>query len=261
MNSQTKLLVFGAHALDAELMAGGLISQVVSQGGKARIIHMTRGERGHPEKTETKFAEQLDAEREAAARTLGCQQCWLGQAAGDLPLNAEMIDLTFQQIRDYNPTHIVTHWSGSWHNRHVNTHLLVKNAVKKLLSRDESLFLDERSSLDESLSTEENVNLQHLLYGENCEDLQGFNPDLYVEVSLENFERWFAAVNKYELYRISLTARIESSIPYAAFYRSMARVRGLEVNAPLAQAFMCEKMVSNFAAGANSHLRLGLEVK
>lgn len=41
------LMVIGAHAGDAEVMAGAVVVQHVHDGGKAMIVHLTLGERGH----------------------------------------------------------------------------------------------------------------------------------------------------------------------------------------------------------------------
>jgi LmbE family N-acetylglucosaminyl deacetylase len=57
--------------MDAELMGGALAATVAVGGEEAMLLHLTRGERGHPATGTTDFAEQLDGEMAAAAQALG----------------------------------------------------------------------------------------------------------------------------------------------------------------------------------------------
>ena len=221
MSSKIHLAVFGAHAMDAELMAGGLIAKATSSGHKAIIIHLTRGERGHPTKSTAEFANQLDTEMARAARILGASQLWMGYTAGKLPVSEKIVAEVCNKIKEIRPTYVITHWRGSWHPRHVNTHYIVYRAVKKLLE-----------------SGAEN-SLQGLFYGENCEDLEGFNPKLYVEISKNIMDTWFRSVKEYELFRLSTDSETVT-IPYLDYYTSMAKIRGLESGVSYAQAFMEE---------------------
>lgn len=225
MLSNIRLAIFGAHALDAEVMAGGLISKYSKASDEITILHMTRGERGHPEKSSSDFALQLDEEREKAARTLSVHQSWMGYPAGELPINEETVRDVKEKLLEIDPTHVITHWCGSWHPRHVNTHHIVRRALEELQDSKNEFAL------------------RGLYYGENCEDLAGFNPDLYVKLSSSEVDKWFEALRKYELFRLSEKTPMEVSIPYSDYYRSMAKVRGLESGVKYAQALMEEKRV------------------
>jgi LmbE family N-acetylglucosaminyl deacetylase len=217
---QEHIVVVGAHALDAELMAGGIVSRFTAAGAKATLIHLTRGERGHPTKGPEVFARQLEEEMAQAARVLGAQELWLGYPAGCVdggsPEQLDKLAATFEELA---PTWIITHWRGSWHPRHVATHDLVRGAAKEYARRAASL--------------------RGLFYGENCEDLAGFQPQLYVELSQRDVEKWLAAAAKYELFRLSCSPETEG-IPYNSYYRAAAKVRGLECGAQYAQALMVE---------------------
>mgnify|MGYP003881837741 CR=1 FL=1 len=221
------LVVIGAHAMDAEVMAGGLIAKVTKLGHKATIIHMTRGERGHPFKKPEEFAEQLEQEMVEAARVLGANVIWLGYPAGSLPIADVISEKIYHIIMEINPTQIVTHWRGSWHPRHISTHYNVLNAVKKAVFNQK-------------------FQLNNLFYGENCEDLNGFNPTIYVDIS-DVKDIWFDALTKYELFRLSLNNTNNTNvIPYANYYNIMSRIRGLEAGVLYAQAFMEERKLWNF---------------
>jgi hypothetical protein len=84
--------------------------------------------------------------------------------------------------------------------------------------------------------------VRELYFGENCEDLDGFGPSVYFDIT-QVFDRWLDALACYELFRRSVVGQGElrdpsSGIPYSSYYRSMARVRGLESGFAYAQAFM-----------------------
>lgn len=222
--SSIHLAVFGAHAMDAEVMAGGLIAKATKLGHQVTIIHMTRGERGHPFKKPEEFAEQLEHEMVEAAQVLGADVKWMGYPAGTLPISDEIITKICHVIMEVKPTHIITHWRGSWHPRHVSTHYNVLAAVNKV-TKEKGYFL------------------RGLYYGENCEDLDGFNPTIYVDIS-DVKHIWFEALKKYELFRLSLKKTPNNMIiPYADYYNTISKIRGLEIEVPYAQAFMEERKI------------------
>lgn len=217
------LLVIGAHAMDAEVMAGGVIAKATNQGHRVMILHLTRGERGHPFKNPEEFAEQLMVEIENAARLLGAEAHWLGYKAAELPLSQEVASKICDIILDFNPTFIITHWRGSWHPRHIITHYNVLLAIAQAASVRK-------------------LPLKGLYYGENCEDLFNFSPNIYIHITKENKEQWFQALSQYELFRLSFNSAL-TKIPYAQYYDALTKIRGLEVGVELAQAFMEERKV------------------
>ncbi len=66
-----------------------------------------------------------------------------------------------------------------------------------------------------------------LLYGENLEDLVGFIPTKYLEMSNEDVDTWFTSLKHYDLFRGEI-----SSVPYEDYYKTMGKVRGLESSCP-----------------------------
>ena len=217
-DERSKLLVVGAHAMDAELLGGALAAKTVKQGETAHLLHLTRGERGHPTLDADAFARQLDVEMEAASRLLGVSFRWAGVVA---PLaKAEMSQLSnliFAVLRELRPTFVVTHWIGSWHPSHVRAHTAVRQAVAAC--REAGQAID-------------------LLYGENCEDLLGFVPSGFADVSAA-VDEWRRAVRAYELFRLSEPdSAANSPVPYANYYEAALRVRGLHAGLEHAQAVM-----------------------
>lgn len=214
-------MVVGAHAFDAEAMAGGLAARAAAEGGAVLLVHLSRGERGDPAKSPEQYAVQLEREMHQAARILGARAHWPGYLAADLPKEDVIAELS-RLLREFVPHVVVTHWQGSWHPRHVAAHRLTLEAVQHA-ARVGGAGPDQAPAV---------------YFGENCEDLAGFVPMFYVDIS-GVFAQWLETLRCYELFRRS--APLESyagGIPYAGFYPAMARVRGLEAGCTYAQAFM-----------------------
>jgi LmbE family N-acetylglucosaminyl deacetylase len=213
-----ELLVVGAHAMDAELLGGALAAHVVKQGERAHLLHLTRGERGHPILDADAFARQLEGEMEEASRMLGTSFHWAGVPA---PLAKAGIDqlsnLVLGVMQELRPTFVLTHWIGSWHAGHIRAHEAVRAAV--------GAFREAGQSVD-------------LLYGENCEDLLGFEPTGFADVS-SAVDDWRRALRAYELFRRSEPqSGVDSVVPYAGYYEAALRVRGLHAGFEQAQAVM-----------------------
>lgn len=216
-----RLMVVGAHAFDAEAMAGGLAARVRAEGGAVLLVHLTRGERGAPARPPEQYAVQLEEEMQQAARILGARAYWPGYPAGDLPEEAVVAELS-RLLAGFGPHVVVTHWRGSWHPRHVAAHRLTLKAVQHA-GRTGDPGPEQAPAV---------------YFGENCEDLVGFVPSLYVDISTV-FSQWHKALRCYEMFRRSEPLEsYASGIPYAGFYPAMARVRGLEAGCTYAQAFM-----------------------
>lgn len=223
------VMAIGAHAFDAEALAGGLIAKSTSQGHTGTLVHMTLGERGDPSKRPDVYARQLEMELQEAAQVLGSEGRWVGYPAGQAPISDEIALSLCRVIRELKPDLVVTHWRGSWHPRHVATHHNVVRSVK--LAADESLECGYPAH-----------HVSELYFGENCEDLDGFRSSIYFDIT-QVLDVWFDALACYELFRHSVPGHAEmqdssTGFPYFTYYRSMARVRGLESGFAYAQAFM-----------------------
>jgi LmbE family N-acetylglucosaminyl deacetylase len=200
--------------MDAELMGGALAATVAAGGEEAMLLHLTRGERGHPELETAEFAEQLEGEMAAAAQTLGVRHRWAALPA-PLPPPEEHANALAGVLAELGPRIVLTHWVGSWHESHRRAHAAVRSAVAR--QRRQGRAID-------------------LLYGENCEDLTGFVPVGFADVDAI-VDRWLDAVRSYELFRRS-EEHPDVPIPYAAYYKAALRVRGLQAGLARAVAVM-----------------------
>src|SRR5512144_532528 len=111
----SKLMVIGAHAGDAENMAGAVVLKHTRAGHSATIVHMTLGEAGHPRLSPVEYAGQRRREVEDAARLMGAKALWLMYRDGELPVNDEIKFQVCDLIRQEKPDAILTHWKGSIH--------------------------------------------------------------------------------------------------------------------------------------------------
>ncbi|MDQ2943416.1 MAG: PIG-L family deacetylase [Candidatus Dormibacteraeota bacterium] len=199
-------------------MGGALASAIAGRGEPAHLIHLTRGERGHPTLPAERFAEQLDEEMNRASRALNVPFRWAGLRA---PLSDARLGEACEAVQDLlvelRPAAVLTHWVGSWHPSHVQAHIAVRDAVT---------------------ARRENGQPIDLLYGENCEDLLGFNPTGFADVSSVQ-DDWRQALRAYDLYRRSESdAGSDSPVPYSSYYEAAMKVRGLQAGMERAQTVM-----------------------
>ncbi|WP_171015039.1 PIG-L deacetylase family protein [Culicoidibacter larvae] len=211
--NQKRVVSIGAHALDAELMGGPYLIKAAASGAKCSFVHMTRGERGNKEKSPEVYGKQLETEMAAVAAVMGADAFWIGYPAGNLPSPEQIVLDWMEYLRQEQVTTVITHWRGSLHPRHILCHDTVTEAVVRL--RREGMAID-------------------LYYGENCEDLNGFIPQLYIQFDDAVLETWLAGLREYELFRGGVL-----TVPYYDYYTTMAKMRSIELGIlPYAKAFM-----------------------
>lgn len=217
--SSDHLLVLGAHAFDAEVMAGGLVASVCARGGRATLLHMTLGEHGHDTLAPAHYAEQKLQEASEAAKVLGATAQHFQFSDTELPHDDTLAYAVCDVIRQVRPTVVVGHWRGSWHKDH-------RAAYRAAV---DGLFFA-------ALPTMERTGSPHapslVLFAENWEDHEGFAPDIYVDIT-PGFDRWMEALRCYELGRGQLAA-----FRYLDYYEALARLHGCVTGVEYAEAYM-----------------------
>lgn len=207
------LVVIGAHPLDAEILGGAIAARLSDRGYGSVLVHLTNGARSYPYLPPEESAHVSRREADQAARILGTCYHWCDFDSRTLRADGECGDALAERLAEWQPDLVITHWRGSWHERHCIAHHLVRNALAAAqISPD-------------------------LCFGENFEDLAGFTPTHYVDIS-RVCRRWWKALESYELVRASRTIPPDDlrTFPYYAYYHAAPRVRGLESGLPLAQA-------------------------
>lgn len=200
-------MVIGGHAADAEVMAGALVLKHRRAGWQPVFVHMTPGEKGHPRLSAAEYLIQKRQEAEAAATAFGGVQVMMPWGDGELPVNDEVQWAIADTIREYRPEVIVTHWRGSMHKDHRNTH---DNVMEALFYAALPAFQRRHPA----------HRARAVYFAENWEDPTGFEPSVYVDVTAV-FLDYLKAIQAYELFRGGI-----SSFPYARYYEALGTTRG-----------------------------------
>lgn len=216
---RVSILAIGAHAGDAEISAGLSLAHHVNLGRKVAICHVTLGEKGHPTRSAEAYANQKRDEAMAAADVIGADIYTLPYRDGELQANDDVKLAICDIIRDSKPDVILTHWKLSMHKDHVACNASVTDAM----------FYAATGGFERILPPHQT---KSLYYTENWEDYQEFVPELYIELTDDDIVLWEKMVRKYALFRGEVV-----KFPYIDYYKSLARVRGIDVYTQHATAF------------------------
>ena len=207
MTSIQRVVSNGAHSLDAELMGGPLILKYARQGAHCTLIHVTQGRLEDPAATEEAkqaYLKDLLTMNQKAAEKLGADTIWLGYVSSNMPSLEDFAQRMEQYFVDEKVDLVITHWRGSMHPRHINTHDAVVTAVKRLREKGNPI---------------------RLVYGETFEDLVGFLPQAYFTLNPEEVTQWYDAMKEYAVFRGEV-----NDFPYQQYYPTIGKVRQIESN-------------------------------
>lgn len=214
---QTVVLAIGGHAGDMEVSAGAALARASRLGAKVVLLHLTLGENGHPRKLAADYAKQKREEAIAAAAALGGEARFGRWTDASLRADKETEEFVAQVIKDVKATHIITHWKHSIHPDHEAAYVIANHAA--LLA---------------SVGGWKGV--RSVIYAENWEDPENFQPYLYVDTTAD-MEAWRRAVQCYEFLRGGVSA-----FPYLQFYEGLSMVRGAQARRKHATAFEIDAM-------------------
>jgi len=212
------LLAVGAHMGD-EVAWGMALAAHRRQGFRIGMLHLTPGEKGHPSMSPEAYAEQKRGEAQACADLLGAGLWAFDYRDGELPVNEEVKFRICDVLREAQPKLVLTHWRGSMHKDHTA-------AADNL---PDALFYAAIPGFERALPAHRGT---RLLFGENWEDLRGYEPERYLQVLPEDLDAWERAMGCYALFRGGVSA-----FPYLDYYRALARTRGCEVGYEYAVTF------------------------
>lgn len=212
-------MVIGAHAADAELMGGGAILSHIARGWRAVIIHLSLGEKGHTLLDPATYAEIKRSEAKKAAAVLGAEVHILDYRDGEIPVGEAIQWDIADAIRAYRPDVVVTHWKGSLHQDHINCY---ENVLASLFFAGLKTFAREHPAHSP----------RSVVFGENWEDEEGFEAELYLDCSV-HWDRYLEAVTAYGLVRGDA-----ASFRYLQWYEGTSLARGAERGVDRAVALM-----------------------
>ena len=216
------ILAIGAHAGDAELTMGPLLTAERTRGTRVVILDLTLGERGHPTLSVAEYAAQKRREATAVAAAIGAELEVGPWQDAEIPNDEAARRWVAAVIRRVRPTLVLTHWKESMHRDHSATSAIVRDAV--LLAA-----LPGVSGVEGRPHRGVTV-----WYAENWEDATDFSPYVYVGVDSSSWARWRSAVSTFEF------ARGATGFPYIEYYDALGRVRGIEARKGHAIAFDVE---------------------
>jgi LmbE family N-acetylglucosaminyl deacetylase len=205
MSTIKRVVSIGAHSLDAELLGGPLLLKYAKGGAHCTLVHVTQGRLEDPAATEEAkkaYLEELLNQNRRAAEKLSSDTIWLGYVSSTMP----SLEAFQKRLEDYFTKEkvelVITHWRGSMHPRHINTHDAVIGAVKKLRTQGNPI---------------------KLVYGETFEDLVGFIPQAYFSLNEAEQEQWFSALKEYQVFRGEI-----NDFPYLSYYTTNGKIRAVE---------------------------------
>jgi LmbE family N-acetylglucosaminyl deacetylase len=223
MSTIKRVVSIGAHSLDAELLGGPLLLKYAREGAHCTLIHVTQGRLEDPAATEeakASYLKELLNQNKRAAEKLLSDTIWLGYVSSTMPSQKDFQKRLETYFIEEKVELVITHWRGSMHPRHINTHDAVTGAVKQL--REQS-------------------NPIKLLYGETFEDLVGFIPQAYFGLDEAEKEQWFSALKEYQVFRGDI-----NDFPYSPYYTTNGKVRAIESsNNKFTVCYMYASLIEN----------------
>lgn len=202
-----KIMVIGAHAGDAEVMAGATVLKHTRGGYQAVIVHMTLGEAGHPTLPPAVYAEQRRQEVQASAQLMGASVVTLPYADGTLPCDDAVKFQVCDLIRQEKPTIILAHWKGSIHKDHIATYNIVRDAI----------FYAALPAIERELPAHR---IRGLYFPENWEDMDGWRADIYLDAT-DVWDDYLTMLRSHALMRGGV-----SSFRYYDYYDALGTTRG-----------------------------------
>jgi LmbE family N-acetylglucosaminyl deacetylase len=209
VDQQKHIMFIGAHAADMEFTAGALAAKYTREGHKATFLSLTLGEKGHRSLSPKEYAEQKKHEATECARLLGAQALWLDIPDGELVVDEATKIKVAEVIRQVRPTTVITHWKGSFHKDHANTHFIVQDArfYATLKTYEVPSGLPAAPGF-------------RFFFAENWEDPYDYDPQVYVDTT-DVHDQWVEACNQFEIFRPG-----GSSFRYQDYYRALSVARG-----------------------------------
>ncbi|WP_031539364.1 MULTISPECIES: PIG-L deacetylase family protein [unclassified Bacillus (in: firmicutes)] len=231
MTKQIHLVIVGAHCGDGEIQAGAIAYKYAKAGHKVTFLHLTAGEKGNPSHISVEeYRKQKIAESEKVAEILGADTITLDYKDAELTFNDEIIIHVATLMRKLKPTLVITHWINSMHPDHAICPRIIQAAQLKAGLSGFDL---------EGLAP----HYYGYLHSENWEDMDGYVPDIFVDVS-EEYDTYLSALSNYWFIMNSASFR------YYDYYEALGTVRGCLNKTKYAQTLKYP-LNANIKKGAN----------
>jgi N-acetylglucosamine malate deacetylase 1 len=124
-----RIIAFGAHPDDCELVAGGVAAKWSALGHKFKCVAVTNGDIGHAVQAGGALARRRLAEARRAARILGIETEVLDNHDGELMVTLENRRAIARLIRGWNADIVISHRPNDYHPDHRYAGVLVMDAA------------------------------------------------------------------------------------------------------------------------------------
>ena len=129
-NPQQRVLAIMAHPDDIEILAGGTMLHLVSEGWNVGMITMTAGDCGSNEsRTKEEISRIRFREAQAAADSIGAWYSCAGLFDIEVFTNKENVRKIVELIREFDPDLVITHSPSDYILDHEETSRIVRSAV------------------------------------------------------------------------------------------------------------------------------------
>ncbi len=126
---QIRLIAFGAHPDDCEIICGGLATKYVSLGYPVKFVSVTNGNAGHHVEQRDNLAKIRLQEAQEAAKILGIEYDVLNYNDGELMPTLEVRNQIISLIREWKADVVLSHRPNDYHPDHRYTGSLVQDAA------------------------------------------------------------------------------------------------------------------------------------
>ncbi|MEZ7170301.1 PIG-L deacetylase family protein [Sporosarcina sp. OR05] len=211
------VMIVGAHCGDAELQAGAIAHKYAKAGYRVTFLHLTAGEKGAPPHMDVgDYLQQKIQEAEQAAAVLGGTSITLDYRDAELSFDDQIVKEVAMIFRKEKPEFVITHWENSMHPDHALCQKIVQDAWLKA------------SLPGFELGGYPPHGLKRVFHSENWEDMDGYEPDIYVDVT-DSFDAYLQALNCYWFIMNSTSFR------YYEYYKALGTLRGCLARTTYAQ--------------------------
>jgi LmbE family N-acetylglucosaminyl deacetylase len=124
-----RIIAFGAHPDDCDVVAGGVGAKWSSMGHKVRFVSMTNGDAGHQSEGGGALARRRRAEALEAGRRIGVEYVVLDNHDGELMPTLEVRNQVIRQMRDWKADLVIGPRPNDYHPDHRYTGVLVQDAA------------------------------------------------------------------------------------------------------------------------------------
>jgi len=211
-----RIIVFGAHASDAESGAGGTIIKMARKNNEVIIVPLTHNEKVRSDRSVRENIEDTIREAKNASNILNAKLEFLNFVDGEINVDKHSTEIISSYIKEKKPDIVFTHWPIDTHPDHQATGILVLRSILSLKNINPELYFFE-------VWPGEQTNL--------------FIPDRYVDIS-DVAEEKIKALLCYETERVN-----DPKKGVLEDIKRMMEFRGKEAGVKYAEAFVSLRKV------------------